>query len=302
MNDLLHPDPDLLEAYSKKPEAEEFKQVSLHLLRCRECREQLDMTHRLRSGFSSLQFDVVKDEQQVVVDDFLYGEKTLEQQQRQKQAIRDDPRLLKSALFTLANKFDEQPRDNASQDEGVREEYASWLARLSNWFHWQTTAWATVAVTAVVTLTLTVLILQPNYFAPNKGNDISVAGYQDDPVMRFSPANQLPGIGFFSGAVQSTQSYQGMQINSNEQQMLELRWRPVEDAISYEISLYRFAKGEKTLLETLKTQKTSMQYPLTSEDLNNRFEWVLSGLTRKDERFITSGGFVVSKSLNQGKP
>jgi len=300
MNEHKHPNSALLDAYTKRPDAEEFRQVSLHLLHCKSCRDQVELSSRLRRQFSTLDSNSLTDEQQAIVDDFLYWEKSAQDQQRLKQVIRNDPQLLKSALFTLSHQYTKDDAYQPTERVQPQNEELNWLTRLSGWLHWQTSTWVSAGVTALVTMTVTVLLLQPYDSGSNKENEVSIASFQDNPVMRFFPAQQLPGIGFFTGAAQNTSPYQGMHVSANAQQLLELNWPPVENASSYRLNLYRFADGEKTLVQSVETKDTQMRYSLQAEDFDHRFEWVLSGNTTDDEHFVSLGGFVITKPLNQG--
>lgn len=293
-----HPDDELLKAYSQQPEADEFKQVSLHLLNCRECREQIELSQKLKHDYRILQSEQCSEGQQSVVDDFLYNENSPAQHERLKLSIRKDPQLLKSALFSLSHRardrqavVDQDPLLAQSPSSG------NWMETISEWFRWQTSTWATVSLTAVVTLTLTIMMIQPQGIAPNDIEGVSIASYQDNNSIRFLSRNQLPGIGFFNAARQSTRPFENMQIKSKDNQTLEMTWKPVELATSYELSLFKISGGKKILLETFKAATTRADYSLAAEDYNQRFEWVLTGFTSDDQTFITEGGFVVQKTV-----
>lgn len=300
MNENQHPDHALLNAYAHQPDADESRQVSLHLLGCKECRDQVNLSNRLKSDFASFPSERCSDDQQRVVDDFLYNENSGQQQQRLKQQIHNDPQMLKSALFSLSQRVQQKEAINISQPVKSHRPSRNWIGMIYEWFHLQSSAWATVSITAAVTLALTVFILQQHSLDPNAGESLSIASYQDNNVIRFFPRDQLPGIGFFNGVMQSSQPFQNMQISSEQNQMLELSWEAVKSASAYELSLFRFSKGEKKLLETFKTADTQIQFQLGADDYKQRFEWVLSGHTTDDKTFVTSGGFVVQEQSNRG--
>lgn len=300
MNESKHPDHALLNAYAHQPDDEDFRQVSLHLLGCKQCRDEVNLSSRLKSDFCSLDYGQCTEDQQRVVEDFLYSEKSIQQQQQLKQKILNDPVLLKSALFSLSHRTRQNETLPGSHPVNSQKPAKGWFGVINEWLVMQTSTWATMGVTAVVTLSITVFLLQQHSFDSNATDNISIASYQDNDVIRFFPRDQLPGIGFFNGAMQSSQSYQNLQISSDQHQMLKLSWKPVESASTYEFILYRFSRGEKKLLETFKTRETFTHFQLGTADYNQRFEWVLSGHTSDDRTFVTSGGFIVQKQSNRG--
>lgn len=300
MNERRHPDHVLLNAYAHQPDADDFRQVSLHLLRCKECRDQVNLSNQIKTGFTSLHSEPCSDEQQRTVDDFLYNENSDQHQQQLKQQIRSDPQMLKSVLFSLSHRAQQKESLTVSQPLKSHKPSRNWIGMINEWLQLQSSTWATMSITAVVTLALTIFMLQQHSFDPDAGAGIRIASYQDNNVIRFFPREQLPGIGFFSGAKHSSLPFQNIRISTNEKQMLELSWEPVKSASAYELNLFRFTKGEKKLLETFKTTDILIHYQLGIEDYSQRFEWVLSGNTTDDKNFITTGGFIVQKPSNRG--
>lgn len=300
MNESIHPDTSLLNAYALQPDADDFYQLRLHLLSCKQCRDEVTLGKRFKADFSVFQSEHRTEDQQRIVDDYLYNEKNEQQRQHLKQQILNDPIMLKSTLFSLSHKSRQQETGDTTRVVKSNDPGQGWPGVLPGWLTMKTPIWASMGVTAVITLALTVFMLQRSIDSPVP-DTISIASYQDNNVIRFLPRDQLPGIGFFNRSMQAVQPFENMQIALDKNQMLEFSWMPVKLASAYQFNLFRFSGGEKKLLKTLTTEETHSDYQLQLADYNHRFEWVLSGHTTDDKTFITSGGFVVQNQLNRGE-
>jgi len=296
MNPIQHPDEELLNAFQHQPDTDAFKEVSLHLASCKHCREQVATSNLLKSGFNSINQQQCSEQQQQIVDDFLYNDLSTPEKNKARQIIKEDPVLLKSALFGLSHQIEElSGLKNSAQDQ-IQSDTQPWLGRLTEWFQWQTTTWTTVAVSTVMAVTLTALVLQGRNSAT--APSITVASYQDNKIVRFLPKNDLPGIGFFTAANVTSKPFQSMQITYSDQQNLQLNWEPIKNVSEYDLSIYEFSQGEKKLQNKLSVSQTQASINLSHENYNQRFEWVLSGITNDDKSFITTGGFIIHQLPN----
>jgi hypothetical protein len=200
---------------------------------------------------------------------------------------------LKSALYSLSMQPEMETQSVASTPSGVPDRENSFMSRLSKWFNRPTPLWAGFATAAVIAVTVSVLLF--NYPALKLTPSINIASYQDSSNMRFIPRQKVPGIGFFSAANNYAKPYDNLQISITRDNQLQLQWKPVDKAIQYQLSLYRYRDGNKQLVKKVTTGETHTMVQLQAESFNQRFEWTLSGSTSEQVAFITSGGFVISQ-------
>lgn len=294
MNTQMHPDHSQLNAYAFQPEADELSHVGLHLAGCKQCRDEVMLSSRLQANFATIADEACSAEQQQLVDDYLYNDKNTPRSEHLKQVIRDNPLLLKSTLHSLSHSSTQTVSQAISQPQQASARQ-SFFSLCIQWFQALTSTWTLVGATAIITLALTVLVMQQSALNLAPADPVSIASYQDNKRVRFFPRDQLPGIGFFSGAMQSSETYRNIDIKIDANHSLVLNWHPVNNALEYEISLFHFLRGEKKLIDTFKTHQTSGLFKLEQNGYNQRYEWVLSGHTTDDKTFITSGGFVLQK-------
>ncbi len=292
MNFDQHPDDELLQAYQQEPAADRFIEVSLHLASCADCRQQLARVQNLRSIYRYIESETLSDEQQQRVEEFTQQSLSEEDYAAARDEIRNNPGMLKSALYSLSMPQDVLPHSipaNAPDNEN------SFMSQLIEWFNWPTPAWAGFAAGAVITLTVSVLLLGNSMLQHGATSSINIASYQDSKSMRFIPQQTVPGIGFFSAANNYAKPYDNLLISVDDDHQLQMQWQPVDNATQYQISVYRFSDGDKQLVEKVTTRNTYASIQLQLESFNQRFEWTLSGNTSQQEVFITSGGFVIGQ-------
>ena len=277
-----HPDDEALRAYLAAPDAPRFRPFALHLAGCAECRHQLDLQTRLQAAAGDLPEEVLDEAQQQIVDDFVYAAPNQRSDQARAQ-IRAQPMLLKSALHSLA-----QAGERAQQPDAARP--ARRFAAVAEWMRTLHANWMTIPATALATLMLTLLVLQ---WMPPQAELSEVVAYQDDASIRFFPASQMPGIGFFSAARQRSQDFPAIRIEQTAAGKLTLSWPPVEQAQNYRLTLHGLRQGKKILLKSIDSNTTSASITLQDARPGQRYVWTLSGKTAADERFVTSGGFVL---------
>lgn len=292
---IEHPDDTLLQAYQQEPDADRFIDVSLHLASCADCRQQLQQVQYFRSIYPDLASEAINEQQQTRVDDFITGALGGSEYSLAKDEILSNPAMLKSALYSLSLQ-PELPLQTESADlSPVSESKQGLWSSLIEWINWPTPAWAGFATAALITLTMTSLVLTNNVAKDAAHTSIHIASYQDNKSMRFIPRQTVPGIGFFSAANNHARPYDNIQLSLNSDQGLQIEWQPVEKANQYELALYRHSDGHRQLVKKVTTTEPHTTLQLGLESLNQRFEWVLSGNTDEQETFITSGGFVISR-------
>lgn len=290
-----HPEYEVLRAYQQEPEAERFIDVSLHLARCADCRQQVEQSQKLRSIYPHVQTVTLSEQQQQQVDGYIYETLSASDYAATKKQIRNNPVMLKSALHGLSmTQQVQQQRQTKTEPERVHAE-RSFISTLVQWFDWPAPAWTGFAVATLVAVTATTLLVSQNVLNGGSNKPIHVATYQDSQNMRFIPQQTVPGIGFFSMADNYTKPYDMIALNLTEENQLLLQWKPVDHATRYDIALYRHHEGEKQLVKKITTTQTSASIDVGVKSYNQRFDWVLSGSTSRQETFLTSGGFVISR-------
>jgi hypothetical protein len=289
-----HPEDALLQAYGQDPEAPQFSEISLHLASCAECRQQLQWSQKLRSIAPQLRNESVSDEQQRLVDEFTYEALDEAEREAAKASIRNNPAMLKSALYSLAQQQDAYPQEREQTSvESSASRYNLW-SYIKEWFNVPIPAWAGFATAAVLTITLSAFISYDRGLPQDTSTSFNIASYQDNASIRFIPQQNVPGIGFFSGANDYARPYPNIKLKLDADARLQLQWPAVDKATEYQLSLYRHHDGDKQLVKKVTTSQTSASVQLPLKSFNERFEWVLSGRTSEQQSFITSGGFVIS--------
>ena len=290
-----HPSEDSLKAFMEQVDSNQSADISLHLAECLSCREQVSTMSRLKMSAEHLKHENVDEDQQQILEDFLYAKLPEQQQELLKQKIKNNPLLLKEALMTLSQQQFETEQFNSEPTKFHGKETNSFLDKVKQWLHSESKNWLSIPVTAVATLLLAVVVFQGTGLN-NSQQQISVASFQDHNVIRFIPRNKLPGIGFFSSSNQYSEPYENIIITLNDNSQLALEWQPVNKASEYNLTISRYSEGSKQLREEVKTWQTHATIKLTEADYNQRFEWTLSGKTTDDESFVTTGGFVMNRT------
>lgn len=313
MNSTSHPNTERLAAYLDRPEDSEFRDLSLHLVSCENCRAQVSALNAVQDELAKIYMTtdqqyteddtglaraMHKQHIEQYIDDQLYGE----EKQKVEMMIEENSRALKAALHYACHssamqrelpKFTDQqipvqPELQAKQNQSVSPNF---ILSIKDWLSLRTPIWLSVPVTAVTTALL-VFVLTLNFTPYSR--DITIASYQDNAVIHFQPKNQPPGIGFFNKALKTTQPYASMQIKLVEKSTIALSWLAVEKAESYTVRLQMFKGGQKIKLGEITTKDTGTEFDGINTDGDHRYEWILSGKTTDAKTFYTSGGFVIN--------
>jgi len=282
-----HPDDAALSAYLAAPDSPRFRSMSLHLAACRDCRQRASMMVRLQASAGHFTNETLNADQQQIVDDFVYA-RADQRSTEVREQIRQHPAMLKSALHSLAHRR-ELDTLQSSQENNKARRFGGWR----QWLQKFRAGWISIPATALATALLTVLILQT---MPRNTGAPEIIAYQDDPTVHFFPTSEMPGIGFFSAARQRSERYPAINIQQPSAGTLALSWPTIDQAQNYRLTLHGFRQGKKILLNSVDSNTTSALITLNDNSPGQRFVWTLSGKTASNERFVTSGGFVLRNS------
>lgn len=294
MNVNEHPELELLKSYLRNSAAMQFSDLRLHLAECSECRHQLDGLMGLQQVVEQLSTDVLSDQQHQHIADYINGGMSEAECQQQKLFLHSSPAAMKAALHYVSHKsaMDKSISEPVSKANHVSD--GLWkitLAKLKALTCMQTPIWFTVpTATAIVALLAVNVFNQPEY----DQSTVSIANYQDNAIIQFRSKDHLPGIGFFAKSDQLTEAYNGVKVSVSESGQFNIQWPPVPGAIKYNLRLQVFDKGIKTVLGEVTTKTNSALIPVKLDNLNHRYEWVLSGETGDNRVFFVNGGFVIS--------
>jgi hypothetical protein len=294
MTSNQHPDDEQLQAYLQEPAADRFIEVSLHLASCVDCRQQLESLQNFRSIYRYIEGETLTEELQQRVDEFTQQSLTDSDYAAARDEIRNNPGMLKSALYSLSMPQQEPTQCVENSVSSTTEHKHGVLSMLREWFNWSTPVRIGFAAAAVITVSISILL---NSSVVKDGANVSmtIASYQDKQSMRFIPRQKVPGVGFFSAANNYAKPYNNLQFTLAADNRLLMQWPPVAKATQYQVTLYRYSEGNKQLVKKVTTGETHAMVQLPLESIHKRFEWTLSGSTSEQVAFITSGGFVISQ-------
>ena len=244
-------------------------------------------------------YDVAEEDTADRIALYVDGRLSSEQSDEVQMLLQRDKRAMKSALhYALhAHASDNQVAPALQKSGG-----GAWSRFLGNcrqvWSGlqvWRAPVWISVPIAAVALVTLSFM------FAPallqQKSGPVFVT-YQDDPVVYFRHAQQqIPGIGFFTAARDSQQSYQGVSVSGTASH-LSIRWPAVDNAEKYTVSIYQTGADKRTLLGQMTTVTTEAEFAFNRDlprlEKNRRYEWEIQGPAGKGMNFFTQGGFVLN--------
>ena len=285
MNDNNHPSLDTLKHYALQPEAEEFSAISLHLVTCLSCRQQLQTLERISAAGDDLMHQ--SDENlQADIQDYIEGR--AENTKDIENTINNNKDALNAALHYACSSsaMHGHIQDSAMETSNVEKKSSIKFFQL---FRYQAPVWLTFPAGALASLFL-VWLLMPILFP---SSEYQLIAYQDDPQIEFQENNIMPGMGFFRSVKKQYRAFDSVNIQLIDNKKIHIQWPPVEDALSYTMKLYTFDKGEKRSLGKISTQQPSAIFETRSLQLKRRYEWVLSGTSRDHMQFNAAGGFII---------
>lgn len=307
-----HPQAEELDAYTRDPGLEDYRQLRLHLAVCPDCRQQVDILTSLQRNLHEIQarrfaeavsedgaFSHIMDEQ--LIERYVDGELEAEQRDSVAGYINDNAMAMKAALHYASHgnqmkiAFEKDGGEIYRKDTHSRGPVGlenSNTSRSSR-FHClklRYPVWLTVPLTAVCAGLLTAVILPQTRLVETP---TMVVAYQDNPVMQFRKAVSAPGIGFFSGATKTSRPYANITVRPLNG-ALSISWPKVDKAESYTMQLKIFIEGKQLLLDTIKSTGNSATFKRAANDSGHRYVWKLTGKTRNGDLFSSRGGFIIS--------
>ena len=292
-----HPEIELLKNYLNNSAATEFSEVRLHIAQCSQCRTQVEGLMGLQQVSEQSGDDALSDQQHQQIADYIDGRLSETEYQQQKEFLHSNPAAMKAALHYASHKsaMDKSISDPASVSSSNSVSGGLWASMLTKFkalLSLQTSVWLTVPATAALVAILSIsLFNQP----VSKQSMYSVASYQDNAVIQFSPKNNLPGIGFFVKSNKLSKPYEGLKVSVSDGRRFTIQWPQVPGAIKYSLRLQMFDQGNKIVIGEVTTEKNSAVFSVEPDNIYHRYEWVLSGETQDDRVFFTNGGFVINE-------
>ncbi len=289
---MKEPDPldfEEVAEYLEQPEAVAHAGFRRRLLESRLSRRRVDLAWRVRNTLRSDPQCVMREghgesaltpalrrELQLLAAGQLDSERRASLHER----LQADPDLLREALhFSFAERGKPEP---AAREQ---RRFELWLERL---LAWRVPAWAAAATAAV--LMLAVLVLAPYGVPDDRG--LQIAGYRDDPVIRFAGEDALPGLGFFADAQTETRPFGNVQVRLQDEG-LAMSWPQVPGASGYTVRLFVVEQSSQREVAKVDVATNSAVLESVALQAARRYVWVISGATDSKRKFATRGGFVL---------
>jgi anti-sigma factor RsiW len=305
---------DTLLTYLEDADNASFADVRLHIASCQDCRAKLHRLNKMqdclrktgpyqnRLAAASPQLANALDQQ--AIERYIDGELQAPESAPIKQLLDTDPSALKAALHYASHSAasghllaeTEQtiaaPSTTTAAVTKPVSNANALMEQLKKLFYFRTPIWISVPATAAVVFVMTLAVM-PSWIA-SSSQGITVASYQDKAVIHYQGTNQLPGIGFFSKAHRSTESFGAMEIRYDDKHALSLHWPQVPNATTYHLALYLISEGQKITVQELDLEANQGTIANFKPETGKRYEWTLNGETTDAKSFYTTGGFVIN--------
>lgn len=298
-----HPELATLKDYLANSAAENYAGLRLHLAQCPACRELVSGLSGVQLMTSMQNASVTLTEQQHQgIADYIDGLLDAAEAGQQQAVIHSDAAAMKAALHYASHKaamdqaLSRSDADSAAIMKSTNASSQSWsgiFSALKDMLSFQAPVWLTVPVTAALVAVLTIKLLD---VTPTQPVGYTIASYQDNPVIQFRARENIPGIGFFARPAQSVEPYQAVKVSVSAGNRFTIQWPPVTGAMIYTLRLQMFNQGSKLVLGEVTTQNNSAVMTVNIDNIYHRYEWVLSGETRDNRAFMSSGGFVINNA------
>ncbi len=253
--------------------------------------------HLLHAADSS---PALSDAEQQQIMDYVDGAGDAQSRAAAAALIQNNPAAQKAALHYASHRAamsqDVPPQiDAATQPSSSGFSLAQLAHKLLGWLDNRVPLWAALPATALAAYAVVASLPLLDNHAPH---NLQVASYQDNPVLQFRAPGQLPGIGFFSQADNTTAPYTNIRITAVQDDAtgnsaVQIQWPPIADAVTYSLRLQLFDKGMKKPVGEQRTSANHARFELGKLETGKRYEWVLTGNTRDNKTFYTTGGFVL---------
>lgn len=321
MSSMNHPASEQLNAYVQDPIGDDYRQLRQHLAACVDCRQQVDLLSNLKTNLHEIEADQYQraisqnDElheilQAQLIEKYVAGQLNKDEEQRVTVMIKDNPQAMKAAMHYASHsaRMQRELGDDAGSLVISKSNHhtafhkpikSGVLTMLRHWLEVRSPVWLTVPATAAIASLLSILLIpQLNSHLNTGAEKISVVAYQDNPVIQFKRTQNLPGIGFFSGANKTTKPYDRITANVFDNNTIQLSWPRVDNAVSYTMQLKIFANGQQLSVDKLTTTATQASFKRAANDSGHRYIWRLTGKTGAGELFSTKGGFIINSGNN----
>ena len=272
---MSHPQTEQLLAYAETPEADEFHTIRDHILTCQACRIAIERGVTLTSQLKAVGHDMISDEGNTKAD--------LD---------------LKAALHQLTHESAMQRELSQAQSSPEPAKQNKLKEILDTGLGWLTQSrpiWATASVSCLL---LIIPLMLSNQFFNQQGHStidaVQFISYQDSTdIILTDPENPQVGLGFFHQAEDRVGTFTGLEINALDSQTLDITWPPVLEAQEYEITIFSLEHGARKAIQTVKSGTNHVSLSRVDLHTNLRYEWELSGPTKTNHHFKTSGGFII---------
>jgi len=310
-----HYDMDTLLAYLESPSAAEYSNLRLHLSGCNQCRASVGQLNQLQSSIKQspeitgsngeLENQLTTTVEEQLIEKYVDGALAGSAHQQIKSLLQQQPQALKAALHYAGHRaaMDRAGIDNSyvsqavplnnvvSQQSKHRSEQQTLINKLAKFFELRPPIWLSVPATAMAMLAIIVLVYPS---ASPTGDNMAIASYQDNAVIRFQDINQPPGIGFFSKAQRTSKPYEAMQVTLTKDS-LNLQWPVVDKATSYNVIVYIINEGQRLTISEQSSNSNNVAINNFNAQIGKRYEWQLTGETSDAKTFTASGGFVINQ-------
>lgn len=301
MNPQPHPSLEDLTGFVQEPEATEFNQLRIHVATCSECRKHISKIEKIMKVMESTPStfaETSNDGDGHLTDHDIINYVSATNDAATKSRIQAHLKtcgacqkaVLKYRSHTYASQSEVEDTEAVVTTQSHQPE-SSWQQNVSQfkeiWLAWLKTP--TVALTGVLA---GVLVTQWYNAEDISTPEFSVATYQDEDILTFTPKGSPIGAGFFSTTNQTTKPFTGIEVVTLDKQSFKAEWPAVSGATSYTLRLFIIDNGIKQMITE---QSTNIpQISVTNHEFlpSRRYEWQLEGETQ-NEQFQTRGGFVL---------
>lgn len=284
---------------------EEREELRKHLEVCESCRERLVSLKSFRSALSAIPeslepFELTENcVPEELMGDFLGGRLPAEEDQKYSRHTEDCDMCFERAAFfnrstirmtegvlktgRTPRRFIEAvapPRKTAAiEDAGGK---ASVWDMLSRWAASPIPAYAFAAV-------LLLFLITSPMSGPGKLVDLS-----PDATYSFydKPSHAGPSFGFADAGRKTGEEEAGLAVNRSSENTLEFRWRDVEGADEYALSLLEITPDGLREVYNGTFSKPGATLPLTMVKAGNAYRWKISGSNGEGKIFTGTGQFV----------
>ena len=298
MNVTDHPELEVLQGYLNNSASAEFSSLRMHLAQCSQCRTLLDGLTGLKD-ISQLNTNTLTETQHQQIDDFINDRLHGNEKVSTQALIDSKPEAMKTALhyasLQAAQNRTSKNSSNSASSALLAANSSTWStikSKLKSLFSYQTPIWITAPTAAAVVALLSFNL----YEKSNEELNYTIASYQDNEIIQFRSKNSLPGIGFFAKSENQTMHFSGVNITLTDNRNFNINWPAIDKAVKYNIRLQVFDQGIKKLIGNVTTDMNSVLITSQLNNINHRYEWVLTGETSDNLTFMANGGFVINNS------